>query len=72
MASKENLEEQIQEMVDGYLDRMTRNGKYTREEAKNCLMTKLIAESYHNENRPRSGDAPLPRTELDIGCKGGC
>ena len=65
-------EEQIQELVDGYLDRMTRNGKYTREEAKASMMTKLIAESYRNENKPKTGDLPLPRTELDIGCKGGC
>lgn len=67
-----NTEEKIESLVNGYLDRMTRNGKYTREEAKNALMTKLVAESYRNENKPKAGDAPLPRTELDIGCKGGC
>ena len=66
-----NSEEKIQELVNGYLDRMTRNGKYTREEAKNFLITKFVEESYRNENRYREGDHPLPRTEQDIGCKGG-
>lgn len=66
-------EAKIKDLVDGYLDRMCRNGKYSREEAKEMMMTKLIAESYANENAPRDpDDRHVPRTELDIGCKGGC
>jgi len=70
--NKKSTEEQIQELIDGYIDRYCRKEGCSRKEAKEHMMVKLVSEYYH-DNPPKSGDENnLPRTELDIGCKGGC
>lgn len=65
------LEARIQELIDIYMQKYCVKHECSMEEAKHHIAYKIISEYYH-ENPPRSGSNNLPRTELDIGCKGGC
>lgn len=63
-----NLENQIQTAIDEYTNRYCIKHGVSKEEAKQHIMIKLIEEYYH-DNPPKDISV---RTELDIGCKGGC
>lgn len=63
-------EEMIQEAINTYMQKYCVKHEVSMEEAKQHIAHKLISEYYH-ENPPRDSVA-APRTELDIGCKGGC
>lgn len=65
------LETRIQELIDIYMQKYCVKTGCSMEEAKNHIAYKIISEYYH-ENPPREGANLSPRTELDIGCKGGC
>lgn len=63
-----DLEKEIQKAIEEYTNRYCIKHGVSKEEAKNHIMIKLIEEFYH-ENPPKDISV---RTELDIGCKGGC
>lgn len=63
-------EERIQEAIDGYIERTCKTYGLTKEEAKEKIWVKCAEEFYRTN--PPAEDTPLPKTELDIGCKGGC
>lgn len=66
-------EERIQECISGYLDGYCKKHECSREVAKTHLVAKLCIESYYDVNKPKTdGLNRLAKTELDIGCKGGC
>ena len=63
-------QQKIEESIRIYTEKYAKEYGYSIEEAKTHITVKNAAE-YYRENPPKD-DAPLPRTELDIGCKGGC
>jgi len=63
-------EERIQKAIDEYIDKTCKTYGLTREEAKEKIWVKF-AEEYYREDPPKE-NPPVGRTELDIGCKGGC
>lgn len=67
MSSTEKI---IDDYMDGYLTKYCKEWGCTREEAKQHAIVKAV-EAFYRESPPK-GDSPMPRTELDIGCKGGC
>lgn len=69
--SNTNTEEKIQELIDIYMQKYCVKHECSMEEAKHHIAYKLISEYYH-ENPPKENVNLLPKTELDIGCKGGC
>ena len=68
---KTDTEAKIQELIDIYMEKYCVKHECSMKEAKNHIAYKIISEYYH-ENPPREGSNLTPRTELDIGCKGGC
>lgn len=70
--SNQELEQKIKDLVDGYVERFAKNMGITEAEARQWANVRLY-EEYIRENPPKDTDSNhLPKTELDIGCKGGC
>ena len=66
------LEKRIRELIDGYVERFAKSNHITVEEARQWANVRIY-EEYIRENPPKEGtDDHIPKTELDIGCKGGC
>ena len=71
MADQE-LEQRIKELIDGYVERFAKSNHISEEEARKWANVRIY-EEYIRENPPRESDFDhIPKTELDIGCKGGC
>lgn len=67
-----DTEQRIKELMDEYTKKYAKDHDCTPEEAKHHIMVK-ITEQYYRDNPPKDTDSEkLPKTELDIGCKGGC
>lgn len=67
-----DTEQRIKEIMDEYIRKYAKDHDCTPEEAKNHIMVKIV-EKYYRDNPPKDNDSEkLPKTELDIGCKGGC
>ena len=67
-----DVEQRIKEIMDEYTKKYAKDHDCTPEEAKHHITVK-IAEKYYRDNPPKDTDSDkLPKTELDIGCKGGC
>lgn len=63
-----NIEELIRASINEYAEKYCKKHHVSMEEAKNHMSVKLI-EEYYKDNPPKDFSV---RTELDIGCKGGC
>ena len=67
-------EEVIKEYMDEYIRKVCMKHECSPEEAKQFAWVKAAEEYYRETNLKPLNEAKgdLPRTELDIGCKGGC
>ena len=66
------LESKIKKLVDEYVERFAKSNHISEKEARQWANVRIY-EEYIRENPTRDGDdSHIAKTELDIGCKGGC